>query len=468
VKRPQPSRLSLGNRPLRAASLRATAWSILESSIVRNGLYGWAGLGISTAVILALTPVLIRQLGYEEFGIWTLAISIVGLAGFVEMGVGTASARLLAQHHAASEWKALSEVATVGMLFALTLGLLIGGLLYLESYRVAAIFSGTIHSTSQDQMVSVIRIASIGLAGTLFRGGALAVPMAFQRYDIVAGLGALQSSLVWVAAALVSRLGGDVGAITMSSIFVIWLCVFLAVVIGLRMLRGAGFKPSLSLRRARSLLSYAAVTSITGIGSQLFSSFDKIVVGALLGVSALAYYAILTNVAARLNQLAGLLWQALMPLASVLDSQRADIKLRRYFMRATVAAAIINAGFAVALILVADPLLTLWLGTSFAEAARWPLRILIAIYAAFSISAPGYHIANGIGAAWICAVSGLAGGSLTILLIAVLAPRYGLVGAAVGNAGYLATLLIIVVVYRRLRPKRLLDEPAGAELDARG
>jgi O-antigen/teichoic acid export membrane protein len=182
------------------------------------------------------------------------------------------------------------------------------------------------------------------------------------------------------------------------------------------------------------------------------------VVGTVLGVSALTYYAVLTNVATRLNQLAGLLWQALMPLASALYSQAEHLRLWRYFVRATIAAAVINVTFGVGLILVSDWLLTIWLGTAFDEVARWPLRTLIAIYAIFSINAPGYHIANGIGAAWICAISTLAGGSLTILLIAILAPQYGLLGAGAGNVGYLITLFIIFEVYRRLRPRSSQNE----------
>ena len=45
-----------------------------------------------------------------------------------------------------------------------------------------------------------------------------------------------------------------------------------------------------------------------------------------------------------------------------------------------------------------------------------------------------------------------------ILLIAILAPRYGLLGAAAGNVGYLITLSIIFEVYRRLRPRSSLNE----------
>jgi len=75
---------------------------------------------------------------------------------------------------------------------------------------------------------------------------------------------------------------------------------------------------------------------------------------------------------------------------------------------------------------------------------------LVVVYAVYSLNAPAYYIASGIGQAWIGMVGAVLGGALTIALIVALAPHFGIEGAAAANGGYAASLVIVAYVYRQL------------------
>ncbi|MGH2523373.1 MAG: hypothetical protein ACRDH2_12795, partial [Anaerolineales bacterium] len=65
------------------------------------------------------------------------------------------------------------------------------------------------------------------------------------------------------------------------------------------------------------------------------------------------------------------------------------------------------------------------------------LRILVPIYALYSLNAPGYYAAMGLRRPELNAAGALLGGVVTLLLMVGLIPAWGLMGAAWGNSGYI-------------------------------
>lgn len=109
---------------------------------------------------------------------------------------------------------------------------------------------------------------------------------------------------------------------------------------------------------------------------------------------------------------------------------------------------------AVTALLLAAPLLVLWLGAAYAKAVLELLQILIVVYAVFSTAAPAWHLALGPGDAGPCALIALTAGLLDAGLIIPLGLAAGLNGAAAANAAYVLTLVLIPYLLVRLRTRR--------------
>jgi O-antigen/teichoic acid export membrane protein len=197
------------------------------------------------------------------------------------------------------------------------------------------------------------------------------------------------------------------------------------------------------------LFSFSLMSGISDVGSQIFSFADRMAVGAVLGLDAVAYYTIIISIAAKILQLSGALTSTLMPAVSTWMASGDIRRVRAYFLRAT--ASLLGLNFFIASILIAfsAPLLRLWMGEAFTNHILVPFRILILIYALISLNAPAHFIAYGMGLPWINALGSLIGGVLTITLILWLGKSFGLLGVSMANSGYLFifVLTIIMIIY---------------------
>lgn len=53
---------------------------------LRNITANWIGYGINLAVMFFMSPFVVRTLGDERYGVWSLLISLTGYLGLVELG----------------------------------------------------------------------------------------------------------------------------------------------------------------------------------------------------------------------------------------------------------------------------------------------------------------------------------------------------------------------------------------------
>ncbi len=118
-----------------------------------------------------------------------------------------------------------------------------------------------------------------------------------------------------------------------------------------------------------------------------------------------------------------------MPAASEWQAKRDRIRLRRILRYSTLSILLINATIMVGLISLADVFLIWWLGAELAKEIITPFRILVFIYGVSGITAPAFHIANGIGIPWVNALGTLIQGIGVIVLIAILGSAFGITGA---------------------------------------
>ena len=92
--------------------------------------------------------------------------------------------------------------------------------------------------------------------------------------------------------------------------------------------------------------------------------------------------------------------------------------------------------------------LNFWLGTDVGEAVNPIMQILVFIYMIRPLSAPSYQALLGLGHPWATALTAMAGGLGTILLIILLSPHFGIIGAAWANiVGWVSFGLIGIAWY---------------------
>jgi O-antigen/teichoic acid export membrane protein len=419
-----------------------------EDKVIRNSFYGVIQFVVPTLLLFVFTPVLIHKMGTDHYGLWMLATSALGLMGMAEFGLNTAISKFVAEYVESGNTTALSTVVSAGLVVYLLLGLGLIVPLYVFSPSLAGIFKPS-EAISAEQIGFVIRIMSLGFIPLLLRSGAMAIPIGLQRFQVPAITTVGYQILSYTAALVVVFWGGSVSQVVSSTIIVLWVTALGSLFIAWRMLKPFRLKFKINRSRTvlRRMLSFSLMSGITGFGSQIFSFADRLAVGVVLGLDAVAYYTIIISIANKILQLSSALTGALMPAVSSWMASGDIRRVRAYFLRATSALVVLNFLAASILLVLSGTLLRLWMGEEFANQVLAPFRALIVIYALISLNAPAYFVANGMGNPGINALAAIIGGCLTIGLILKWGEILGLVGAVLANSGYLITFAITAYVY---------------------
>jgi O-antigen/teichoic acid export membrane protein len=190
---------------------------------------------------------------------------------------------------------------------------------------------------------------------------------------------------------------------------------------------------------------------LQNIGGLIFNSVDRIAVGNVLGLSYVTYYSIGVTVANVLFMIAGSLSHSLMPAVSEIYAKKDYQRIYKLLWKGTGIIAVFSVISGMTLIIISKPFLQLWMGEDFMNQSLSMFRILVLAYTLMSLNAPAYHIANGMGAPFICAISAIIGGIMTIALIFLLGKTLFLDGVALANFGFLASYIIPLYIFRRLK-----------------
>lgn len=429
----------------------------MGSRIGKNSLFSATGYAVQVLIILVFTPPLLHRMGAANFGLWMLSISFMGLVGLFDLGLGTTIAKYIAEYHQRGDVHRLSATATMGFLIYLSIGLLLAAPIFLLAPQAASLFGDSNARAPRDVIEAIVRLAALSFVPLLLKNAGIAVSIGLQRFKIPMGISAVQSLLTFGVALLITLGGGSVTQVVVSSLVTLCITAAVSLLIAYQTLRSLGARVVYSRSQARLMLKFTAFTSVTALGTLLFSAADRVAVGVVLGTAAVAYYAVAVGIAANLLTIADVLTRPLMPASSSLIGAGQWGRVRMYLVRSTSAIATLELTMSVLLLLVSRPAMTAWLGADVTAHALLPLRALIVAYAVIGVFAPAYHVANGSGYPWLPALGGLAGGSLTVWLIMVMGQEWGLAGAAWANCGYWANALILVGTLRALKQRSRAD-----------
>lgn len=418
------------------------------NKVVRNSFYGVIQFVLPTMLLLVFTPVFIHKMGIENYGLWMLATSALGLMGMAEFGLNTAISKFVAEFVGIKDTVTLSAIVSAGLVAYILLGFGLIVPLYVFSPALAGIFRPS-QAVSTEQIGLAIRIMSLGFIPLLLRSGAMAIPIGLQRFQVPAIVTVGYQLLSYTAALLAVFLGGSVAQVVESTVVMLWVTALGSLFVSWQMLKPFNLKFTItrSGEVLRRMFSFALISGISGMGSQIFSFADRLAVGIVLGLDAVAYYSVIISVAAKILQLSSALTSSLMPAVSSWMASGNIQRVRAYFLRAMATLVVLNFLVVNILLIFSAIFLRLWMGEEFANQALLPFRVLIVIYALISLNTPAYFVAYGMGNPGINALMAMLGGCLTIGLILTWGKQLGLLGAALANGGYLITFSITVYVY---------------------
>ncbi len=340
------------------------------SQLSRHFAYNVLGVVLPVAITIFTTPIYLRTIGPERYGVLALLWIVVGYFGLLDLGLSRASANRLAL---VQDQETGVEIFWAAVWTSLSIGVAGGIALYAGGLVWEARSSGTAFSRELAQALPCLALFIPLATGSGVLTGALESRQRFLTVNIVGISGTLLFALLPLAIALLftTSLAWLIPAALLSRfISFCWLAVAATRALGVRqMVRPAG-------RHVRDLLSFGGWAAVSSFVGTIMNSVDKLAIGAALGAASVAHYVVPFNAISRLSIVPSALLRALFPRMSQADAQSS----KAMEVHALETLTIVMTGLCCGLILNLRALLELWLGAQLV-----PISVPIAMILAAGI-----------------------------------------------------------------------------------
>lgn len=342
--------------------------------LIKNTLWNFLGQAMPLLVALVSMPILIRGLGTDRFGVLTLAWMVVGYFSLFDIGLGRATTKLAAQYIATNDFDLLSRLVWTSLISLLGFGL-VGGLAItiLTPWLIIDVLKVPAHLTSET--MKAFHLLALSVPFVLATSGARGVLEAQQKFGLVNAIKIPASITAFIAPLLVlpfsSSLYPIVAVLVASRFLVFFIYLYFC----------KHSHPSLKQKHLpdidnfKELITFGGWLTITNIVSPLMTYMDRFVVGMVLSMHAVAYYATSYDLVTRLLIISGSLLGALFPLFNayaVIDKTR----FSQLFDMSVMYLHMVITPIAFTLVVMAEPFLTVWVGHDFAQNGTGVLQIL--------------------------------------------------------------------------------------------
>ena len=425
--------------------------------LLRNSLWHLSGSALPALVALATVPLLIHGVGMEGFGIITLITSVVGYFGIMDLNLSAGSIRYLSQFHANAEDEKFRETFWFGLMFYAAIGLLGGGLLALLASDILPRFFVVSEALHEDAL-QALRLGGLGFALTQLQNYLLVVPQSIQRYDRSAQGEAFFGVLVNVLSAGVAIAGGGIAGVMaarvavsiMNTAWLVWLIRHLGLALQPRW-------PGSFIRKA--LTSFSTYAYLSRLASMLHQHADKLIIGAIAGPVALAFYTVPNQLASRVLGLTYRLGSVIYPRVSALAATGQREPLRLLYLDVTRWLTYLNLAVLGIIALTGEEFLRRWVGPEFV-AEGYPVLLLVTLGLLLdSLTNIPSLVNDGLGHPRLSGSFALARGVVGVPLVYAGTTLGGIVGAATAHlcASAIMGAMFLVYVHGRSVPASLKD-----------
>lgn len=331
------------------------------SRLHRNFVYT-ALSGLAPVLVTVITvPLYLSIIGDQRYGIMAIVWLITGYFSFFEMGMGRALTQRLARMKDALDEERGAVVRTA--LLISTVLSAIGALsvattawFYLPT--VAFESSGVANEALRSIPLIALAFVPVVLANTM--NGVLQAQERFPELAVVRVVTTTAMQLLPIGAAVL--FGPAIENLVAATVLSRMMTLAMSSAMIWTELQHA-WRSTMQCAVARDLVSFGSWVSMAGIIGPLLVVSDRFLIGSLVGAAAVAYYTIPYNLAMKLVVIPGSLATVVFPRMSYLS----DLSRKALAEKSVDAIQFLLTPTIVAMMLLFEPLLTIWLGAEVAS-----------------------------------------------------------------------------------------------------
>jgi O-antigen/teichoic acid export membrane protein len=386
------------------------------------------GQGAPLLIALWAIPLLIEGVGTDRFGVLTLAWALIGYLSLFDLGIGRALTKLVAEKLGQGQEQQIPLVVWTSLLLMLALGLVgMVTFILLSPWLVHGALK--IPELLRKETLGAFVLLAVSIPFVTGSAGFRGVLEAQQRFGLSNAVRIPMGVFTFAAPVVVMRFSTSLVALVGVLAFGRVLGWAAYLIICIRSVPGMHGRPAVSRAVVRPLLGFGSWMTVNGIVGSLMLTMDRFIIGAIVSVTAVAYYATPYEVVTKMWLVTGAVGGVLFPaFATSFASDRT--RMTRLFDRGSIGLVVMLLPLSLVIILFAREGLDLWLGHEFALASFRVAQALAIGAFLLGIATVPHALLQGVGRPDLPAKVNLCELPVYLAALAWGVQGYGIVGAA--------------------------------------
>jgi len=341
-----------------------------------NSLWNLAGEGLPMLVAVFAMPVIIHGLGKPRFGILTISWMVVGYMSLLDMGLGRALTKYLAESIGRGRREQLPGLFWTAFILMLILGLF-GMCALLLGSRWIVYHGLSVPPALRPETLLAFCLIALCVPALVSAAACRGLFAALQRFDLINAVRvpvSIFSYLAPVALMQVSRNLALIVGVLVAGRVVSWV---VQMVLCFQVLPGLRRSPFLERRYLRPLFSFGGWFTVTTVVGPLLGYSERLLIGSLLSMTSVAYFSTPWEVIYKMQILPAAISQVMFPAFSY-SLVASPKRMAALFEQTNKCVLALLFPFALLTAVFAPELLRLWLGQDFANASTVVARCFTA------------------------------------------------------------------------------------------
>ncbi len=429
----------------------------LTGSRLLAGNVVWNLLGTAAPMLVAVfcIPVLLRGLGKDRFGILMLAWALVGYAGLFDLGLGRALTKLVAEKLGTGARDEILGLFWTSMVLLFGLGLVGASVVIVASHWLVFTLL-KIPPAMQTEAFYAFLVLGLSVPGVIVTSGLRGFLEAHQRFRLINTLRIPMGVFTFVGPLLVLPFSRSLFYVVAVLVLGRYLAGIAHLVFCFNVM--PSLRKNLAICRSgiASLVRLGSWMTVSNVVGPLMLYSDRFLIGSLISVTAVAYYATPYEVITKLLLVPTAIVAVMFPAFSATfaqDRERTGVIFARSLK------AIMSVVFPTVLVIVlfSNQALRLWLGPDFAAHSTRVLQFLAAGVFINSLTQLPFALIQSVGRPDLAAKLHLVELPTYLLALSWLVIRHGIEGAAIAwTIRVTLDCIIMFVLARRVVASNVL------------
>jgi O-antigen/teichoic acid export membrane protein len=342
--------------------------------LARNTIYNLLGLGLPVIAAVVSAPLLIRGLGIERFGILNLVWVVIGYVSLFDLGLGRALTQSVAERLGAGQNQEIPRLIRVSLLLISVLGVM-GALVVVVLTPWLVYHVLKIPVAVQQETRYAFYLLAVSIPFVICTAALRGVLEAYQRFGVINALRIPMGLFTYLGPLLALAFSDNlvvVVAVLLIGRIIAWA---LHLLLCRQYMRHASRSGSPPWAEIRSLLSFGGWIAVSNVIGPLMVSMDRFLIGALVSVTAVAYYTTPYQAVSQIAIIPGALVGVLFPAFAASRAQ--DYRRTSVIFGGAIKYTLLALWpLTIVIMTLAHEGLRAWVGAEFAQNSTFVLRVL--------------------------------------------------------------------------------------------